>query len=506
MTSFQRNTAVIVAGVIVIAGVSSALWLFFLSFDEQKGGALLSEPDQTMHVVTLTEMGFTPSEIIIRHGDSVRFVSIAGDPFWPASDLHPTHTIYPAFDPKTPIYPDEGWEFTFNQPGRWRYHNHLDPQQGGVVVVLSATGKLPETSSTCEELEGSLKIQCLDQTLEQYLKDEGIEAAFSYFISIYDANPEIPSVCHGWAHRLGEVAYDMYKEGKEIPLRPEATFCGYGFFHGLIDAMVYDTQSLQSAQLFCEQAVNEKGTELRGMLSSCIHGIGHSILTLMLEDYNNWGNIPQLIDRGGKECEKLYLKSEFLSMCYDGLFHELILSAQDESFGLSGKDYLSHSDLFYYCRDLTGILAESCFYDFVTLWPYFFKEDKNAAMEYVLTALHESDIPQERIIRTFARSFIEFEIAEGTFKDSVDACGLVSDDLFESCMQGLAAGFITHGEPNHMHEKGFAFCRTYYEEEKRSLCFEKMIDELLWNYSVAQMVNACKELTVAERPQQCALY
>src|SRR3989344_2321438 len=52
------------------------------------------------HVIVLKQEGFSPSEITIRKGDKVTFTTALGKEFWPASNLHPNHSIYPDFDPK----------------------------------------------------------------------------------------------------------------------------------------------------------------------------------------------------------------------------------------------------------------------------------------------------------------------------------------------------------------------------------------------------------------------
>ena len=47
------------------------------------------------HEVTLTENGFSPPEITINKGDTIKFKTSREKTFWPASNLHPTHSIYP---------------------------------------------------------------------------------------------------------------------------------------------------------------------------------------------------------------------------------------------------------------------------------------------------------------------------------------------------------------------------------------------------------------------------
>ena len=76
--------------------------------------------------VTLTERGFVPAELVVREGDTVQFVTKNNEPFWPASNVHPTHTNFPDFDPRTPIDPSASWSFTFTKAGTYKYHDHIN--------------------------------------------------------------------------------------------------------------------------------------------------------------------------------------------------------------------------------------------------------------------------------------------------------------------------------------------------------------------------------------------
>ena len=85
--------------------------------------------------VVLTETGFQPREITITRGTTVRFSTNVDRPFWPASDLHPSHDIYSAFDPKEPILANQTWQFTFDQVGSWDMHDHLHAYFTGTIRV-----------------------------------------------------------------------------------------------------------------------------------------------------------------------------------------------------------------------------------------------------------------------------------------------------------------------------------------------------------------------------------
>ncbi len=85
--------------------------------------------------VEATDRGFSPATITVGRGEEVTFRNTGDDDVWPASDDHPTHERYPEFDPRKSVIAGESWSFTFERPGRWRYHNHLAPDQKGLVVV-----------------------------------------------------------------------------------------------------------------------------------------------------------------------------------------------------------------------------------------------------------------------------------------------------------------------------------------------------------------------------------
>lgn len=95
-----------------------------------------TEIPEGAEVVRLTEDGFVPAELTIKAGATVAFVTENGKLFWPASNLHPSHSLYPEFDPLLPVQPDEAWSFTFAKPGEWKYHDHLAPYYTGVITVI----------------------------------------------------------------------------------------------------------------------------------------------------------------------------------------------------------------------------------------------------------------------------------------------------------------------------------------------------------------------------------
>lgn len=89
----------------------------------------------TTATIILKDDVFLPKEVTIAQGGTVTFVNQSNHATWPASNIHPSHSIYPEFDPLKGIQPGASWSFTFGKIGSWRFHDHLSASVTGVVEV-----------------------------------------------------------------------------------------------------------------------------------------------------------------------------------------------------------------------------------------------------------------------------------------------------------------------------------------------------------------------------------
>lgn len=99
--------------------------------------------------VTYTDSGYSPSGVTISAGDTINFVNNSSGGMWTASAIHPTHTVYPGsgiakcstaqegeiFDACEGTNGGDSWSFTFNEQGSWNYHNHLQVNHTGAIIV-----------------------------------------------------------------------------------------------------------------------------------------------------------------------------------------------------------------------------------------------------------------------------------------------------------------------------------------------------------------------------------
>jgi len=90
---------------------------------------------QNSLIVTYTDSGFSPNNLIIKNGQTVTFKNESSGEMWVASAPHPTHTDYPEFDAKKSYASGQSYTFNFTKAGTWKYHNHKNPSNFGSVTV-----------------------------------------------------------------------------------------------------------------------------------------------------------------------------------------------------------------------------------------------------------------------------------------------------------------------------------------------------------------------------------
>lgn len=105
-------------------------------------------PTGIVHDITYTDDGFSPKDVTIGIGDTVRWVNKSSGMMWVASSVHPTHSVYSgttleehcvsgasgtAFDQCGDG--TDAYTFVFTKAGTWRYHDHINAFRTGSVIV-----------------------------------------------------------------------------------------------------------------------------------------------------------------------------------------------------------------------------------------------------------------------------------------------------------------------------------------------------------------------------------
>lgn len=291
-------------------------------------------------IVKITANGFEPRDLSLDTNSTIIFINEDKTPHWPASDIHPTHEIYPEFDPKKPINPGESWPFKPKRVGTFKFHDHLFPHFRGVMTINGEPGQLSSPKSPLVTFIQNL-ISTISEKVQlffgqkkavlgikdisklspneqfQYLKDmakqKSVEITWQYLKDTFKGQGGNSGNIHDLAHLMGSLIYENKGFQGLTVCTPDFAF---GCYHGFLDkAFEKNLNDLEKA----EEACGKLGSG--GPLASCIHGIGHGVAsfysTVKLNDSLN-------------SCKRLSQAGQ--QYCFDGVFMEFVRSAPDSLF------------------------------------------------------------------------------------------------------------------------------------------------------------------------------
>lgn len=314
-------------------------------------------------IIEMTPNGFEPQEVSIDTNQGVIFLNKDSVSRWPASNTHPTHELYPEFDPKRAIAPGQSWAFKPEKAGEWKFHDHLSPHYRGVLTVVLEEGekdleesepslKTSEKSDSVVEkvrnfasnifakIKNIFKSKEKNQTVElpnaeafkklPYAKQEeelrkvseGISAekAWEYIKTIFKGEGGSSGNIHDLAHLSGILLFE--KNGFESIKNCTSEFA-FGCYHGFLDkAFAKNLDNLLDAKKACLLL----GSATSGPGASCIHGIGHGVASF-------YSTID--LEKALATCRKLEDGREY---CFDGVFMEFARNSS-ESFYKKDNPY-----------------------------------------------------------------------------------------------------------------------------------------------------------------------
>ena len=391
------------------------------------------EIDLNAPQIIYTGSGFVPKRLDIEPGSQVRFVNASDKPLWPASNIHPTHTILPELDAKGAVAPGETWAFTFKTRGFWRFHNHLAPEIGGLVVALGEDDGPPPEPLVMEvpdrEFETPNNVSAQDYV--DLLKDDVLMARFIKRYGpeqtvklLKESESYIQVDCHQRAHDLGRAAYEEFGAAAFALSGHE---CQAGSFHGATEALFASrgTANLeQDVSTICAVADNPF------FRHQCIHGVGHGLMAWTTYELHD--ALP-LCDRMPTETDK--------GSCYSGVFMENVVGGLT---GLMGHvtQYLKDDDPHYPCDIVDERYRVPC---------YFYQTS--------------------HMLRVFDRDFAKV----------AQACAETPASAHQNCFQsyGRDVGNVTRKDP----ATAILYCSYAPAGKNRIYCIEGAAQDRFWEKS-----------------------
>lgn len=435
------------------------------------------------HTITINNNGnYTPTTLTIHQNDVVIFQNSSTKDIWPASNIHPTHGIYPEFDPQTPIPPGQSWQFSFTKSGTWRFHDHLTPTQTGIIHVVSGAKIQTKSQEKMLTFQDKMKItfaktyyifnkdqlkkdfktiNVLDasdnyqHTLATWIKIVGPESVMEKLL--IDAGQGEKIDCHQQAHNIGRLSYQVF--GAESFAKGNSN-CHSGYYHGMIEQYFNEqgTESLpQKVTTLCNTFKTEFGQ------FECLHGIGHGIMAYL--DYD----LPEALN----ECKSLETPFQKES-CFGGVFMENIVTGEGKGAKNAHETKWLNADPHFPCNavDKDYPTQSQCYLiqtaRMLDLNEYDFKK--------VIPLCLDAPAEMQRVCYQSLGRDAAGQVLRDPQKIN-EICNNVPSEFKNDCSRG-ALYVILEFWGEKMTDQGVEFCNSQKTEQEISYCYEMFINRL----------------------------
>jgi plastocyanin len=431
--------------------------------------------------ILMDEESYRPQDLTIYIGDTVIFKNISSQDHWPASNIHPTHEIYPEFDAGKPITAGGQWKFRFVKGGEWLYHDHLQPSITGKIIVKERPSTddisflftekprqsiLAHLKNFLEKLfsfsgifKRSVKIKDIVPVAQDSTAIFNDPSSLRSYIWSYGAKKTIKRLhelsaqfgdCHQATHRAGRFAYEFFKEKAFIECSAE---CHSGCYHGAMEAYFRDhgtTNLGENLNILCGPVTNSF------FKHQCIHGLGHGLMA--------WANYE--IYDALKACDLL---PEGRQSCYTGVFMENIVGGLAENEPTANPSKNAHftkylnDDPQFPCTVVDEKYKDSCYF-----------------------------LQTSRMVKLY----------QGDFRRIAQACLGVPEKYRRSCFQSMGrdVGGANRGNPS----GALKDCKEVSQEEFRKDCLIGAVQDYFWDSSGQDnAITFCKLLTEAKEKESC---
>jgi plastocyanin len=425
-----------------------------------------------VYTVVRTQEGFEPSELTITQGDTVRFISETGEAFWPASDAHPSHGIYPAFDPKEPIEGSATWDFTFDEVGSWNYHDHISSHAKGKIHVYSPYGK--STQACLNRAEAGIQAQCWIEEFKLVYQEKGFQGIFDLFSAYQSNDTFFANNCHDVMHLVGDFAYEEYARNGKVFDQPETSYCAFGFYHGFIERMITETGDYAQSSEYCTRlkSLGSFASEALALDAegACVHGFGHSIFDSL--DGSLWGDEQVMVEASLALCEQLFTGDWHPAECGTGVWNALANALVSNAYNLTFK---KDESPFWICRATTDIHKPGCYVELVTQYSNW--NQNTLEEDWIVMAKNVEEIARWKTYFAYMADMVQWELPYDykLIAEKADMCfSLETNELVESCLYGIHYGVLKIKTPFEGQAESLKICIQFADQEKMKMCINQI--------------------------------
>ncbi len=299
--------------------------------------------------------------------------------------------------------------------------------------------------------DGPVKEKCFDDLILNQAKSGGISHGFDVLAMIYPRDHDFAVWCHGYTHQLGELAFDRFDKGLDVPISSKTSYCGFGFYHGFLEKLLYSHGDLSEARQFCQYVDTKLDGSVNGVSFACYHGIGHGVVDG--SDPSTWGNWQTYIGPGLALCEKISDVEEQRARCASGAFNALAIVMHTATHGFKAD----LKDPYVVCKAQTIPSFRKACYDQMN--SYVVETTKTFKDALVFSASNAEPAYADIAIAAVASYTAQNALGTGNPLDSyIAACNVLPAPLNDTCARGFATGLIEFGDPGKEYAAAIPVC------------------------------------------------
>lgn len=285
--------------------------------------------------VTMKDDGYEPKVLTVAKGTTVIFKNEDENQHWPASNFHPTHTLYPEeggcisskLDACKALKKGETFSFRFDILGQWQIHDHIFPSLTMTIEVNEKNNiwnrffrfdlVSDESLKSIPEPPAFRALNYQDQEkIINQLSEIDPARSWQYLKDSFLVNGEVVGNAHEFAHIIGNSIYSKY--GLDGIIECDATFA-YGCYHGVSEEFL-KKDGVSSVLKVQKRCIEIYPPQVSMNYTGCIHGMGHGLLT--------WEGLN--VEKALMDCD--ILDTAYRNFCYDGVFMENSFISQKTDF------------------------------------------------------------------------------------------------------------------------------------------------------------------------------
>lgn len=478
----------ILVGIVTLAGVTIGGSAFFMLHQGSKYPVDWTGRSEVN--IKLTARGFVPEMVYVSNGTKITFSTVLDEPFWPASNVHPFHTVYPEFDSRAPVSPGSTWSFVFNKNGRWTYHDHVAATKSGVVIVVPSGEKGEDKfniSAQCDQTHKEAQYSCWYEQLRYALESKGVDAVFDELSRLYKSDSNFFKKCHSLTHDIGLLAYAQ--SGIATNILEKTGYCNDGFWHGFMEGFFVDHQDPADAYAFCEEIRKKFGATYPLAFTQCHHGIGHGGAEYLINSRTDlWGAIPKLAALFVPLCQDMGVdKRNCAYGTYSTLANWMFVQKRYDTL-LDAQSFVS------LCADATESWArEGCMFEFSKRMHFYPTQNPADIFPQILKYGNTIDegayIPL--MVEGGAMSMSQF--SQHVEDDKlIQPCRALPPSLRTACLQGVTQGLFFSAAPGDEPERVARFCLSnVLSADEQATCVATEINLVVNSYASGALKEVC---------------